>query len=82
MNIPLRFLLFDGRVHLLGRQSVAAQPAVELVVPGIEAAEVMTAVEALQTEFAFALAIATHDADVAARLRRSVELHDGRMVAA
>jgi predicted ABC-type transport system involved in lysophospholipase L1 biosynthesis ATPase subunit len=43
---------------------------------------VLDLIEALQAEFAFALAIATHDADVAARLRRSVELHDGRVVAA
>jgi len=46
------------------------------------AERVLDLIEALQAEFAFALAIATHDADVAARLRRSVELHDGRVVAA
>jgi len=46
------------------------------------AERVLDLIEALQSEFAFALAIATHDADVAARLRRSVELHDGRVVAA
>ena len=39
-------------------------------------------IDALQAEFGFALAIATHDANVAARLRRAVELHDGRVVAA
>jgi ABC-type lipoprotein export system ATPase subunit len=44
------------------------------------AERVLDLIEALQAEFAFALAIATHDADVAARLRRSVELHDGRVV--
>jgi putative ABC transport system ATP-binding protein len=43
---------------------------------------VLDLIEALQAEFAFALAIATHDADVAARLRRSVELLDGRVVVA
>jgi predicted ABC-type transport system involved in lysophospholipase L1 biosynthesis ATPase subunit len=46
------------------------------------AERVLDLIEAIQAEFAFALAIATHDADVAARLRRSVELHDGRLVAA
>ncbi len=37
-------------------------------------------VDALQREFGFALVVATHDTDVAARLRRAVELHDGRVV--
>jgi putative ABC transport system ATP-binding protein len=46
------------------------------------AERVLDLIEALQATFAFAVAIATHDADVAARLRRSVELHDGRVVAA
>jgi putative ABC transport system ATP-binding protein len=46
------------------------------------AERVLDLIEALQAEFGFALAIATHDADVAARLRRSIELHDGRVVAA
>jgi putative ABC transport system ATP-binding protein len=46
------------------------------------AERVLDLIEALQSEFGFALAVATHDADVAARLRRSVELHDGRVVAA
>ncbi len=46
------------------------------------AERVLDLIDALQAEFGFALAIATHDADVAARLRRSVELHDGRVVAA
>ena len=46
------------------------------------AERVLDLIDALQVEFAFALAIATHDANVAARLRRSVELHDGRVVAA
>jgi predicted ABC-type transport system involved in lysophospholipase L1 biosynthesis ATPase subunit len=44
------------------------------------AGRVLDLVEALQAEFRFALAIATHDPDVAARLERSVELHDGRVV--
>jgi predicted ABC-type transport system involved in lysophospholipase L1 biosynthesis ATPase subunit len=38
-------------------------------------------IEALQREFGFALVLATHDADVAARLARRLELHDGRVVA-
>jgi predicted ABC-type transport system involved in lysophospholipase L1 biosynthesis ATPase subunit len=41
---------------------------------------VLELLQALQGEFAFALVIATHDPDVASRLRRSVELHDGRVV--
>jgi ABC-type lipoprotein export system ATPase subunit len=44
------------------------------------AGRVLDLVEALKSEFHFALAIATHDPDVAARLERSVELHDGRVV--
>jgi lipoprotein-releasing system ATP-binding protein len=44
------------------------------------AGRVLDLVEALQAEFHFALAIATHDPGVAARLERSVELHDGRVV--
>jgi predicted ABC-type transport system involved in lysophospholipase L1 biosynthesis ATPase subunit len=44
------------------------------------AGRVLDLVEALQAEFHFALVIATHDPDVAARLERSVELHDGRVV--
>ena len=43
---------------------------------------VLDLIEALRDELAFALAIATHDANVAARLGRSVELHDGRVLAA
>jgi putative ABC transport system ATP-binding protein len=46
------------------------------------AERVLDLIEALQEEFSFALAIATHDADVAARLRRPVELHDGKIVTA
>ncbi len=42
---------------------------------------VLELIEALQHEVGFALVVATHDADVAARMRRSVELHDGRVVA-
>jgi ABC-type lipoprotein export system ATPase subunit len=42
---------------------------------------VLDLIEALQEDFGFALAVATHDTDVAARLRRAVELHDGRVVA-
>ncbi len=42
---------------------------------------VLDLIDALQRELGFALVVATHDADIARRLRRSVELHDGRMVA-
>jgi len=41
---------------------------------------VLELIEALQRELGFALVLATHDADVAARLARRVELHDGRVV--
>jgi len=42
---------------------------------------VLDLIDALQRELEFALVVATHDPDVARRLRRSVELHDGRVVA-
>ena len=45
------------------------------------AERVLDLVEALQREFAFALVTATHDANVAARAERAVELSDGRVVA-
>jgi putative ABC transport system ATP-binding protein len=41
---------------------------------------VLDLIDALQGELGFALVIATHDVDIAARLRREVELHDGRIV--
>jgi putative ABC transport system ATP-binding protein len=41
---------------------------------------VLDLIEALQQELEFALVVATHDASVAARMRRAVELHDGRIV--
>src|SRR5947199_4021578 len=41
---------------------------------------VLDLLQALQAEFAFALVVATHDADLAARLRRSIQLHDGRVL--
>src|SRR5438105_1967442 len=44
------------------------------------AARVLDLIEALQTEFRFALVVATHDVDVAARLDRELELEDGRVV--
>ena len=44
------------------------------------AERVLDLIEALQREFAFALVIATHDAGVAARAGRVVELSDGRVV--
>jgi lipoprotein-releasing system ATP-binding protein len=44
------------------------------------AERVLDLMEALQREFSFALVIATHDASVASRARRVVELGDGRIV--
>jgi len=41
---------------------------------------VLDMIEALRREFGFALVIATHDVDVAARMEREVELQDGRVV--
>ena len=41
---------------------------------------VLDLIQALQQEFGFALVLATHDPDVAARFGRAVELHDGRIV--
>jgi putative ABC transport system ATP-binding protein len=41
---------------------------------------VLDLIEALQRAFGFGLVLATHDADIAARLPRNVELHDGRLV--
>jgi ABC-type lipoprotein export system ATPase subunit len=38
--------------------------------------------QALQRECGFALVVATHDVDLAARLGRAVQLHDGRVLAA
>src|SRR5207302_8885515 len=43
---------------------------------------VLDLLQALQREFGFALVVATHDADVAARLTRAVQLHDGRLLTA
>jgi ABC-type lipoprotein export system ATPase subunit len=45
------------------------------------AKRVLDLIDALQEEFSFALVVATHDADVAARYGRVVELSDGRIVA-
>jgi ABC-type lipoprotein export system ATPase subunit len=42
---------------------------------------VLDLIDALQREFKFALVIATHDAEVAARAERIVTLEDGRVVA-
>lgn len=44
------------------------------------AERVLDLIEALQREFRFALVVATHDVDVAARLERAVELEDGVIV--
>ena len=41
---------------------------------------VLDLIDALRREFEFALVVATHDSDVAARLERAVELEDGRTV--
>ncbi len=41
---------------------------------------VLNLIDAVQQEFGFALVTATHDADVAARYQRTVELLDGRIV--
>jgi predicted ABC-type transport system involved in lysophospholipase L1 biosynthesis ATPase subunit len=41
---------------------------------------VLDLIEALQAEFGFALVIATHDASVAARLQRELELEDGSLL--
>jgi len=43
---------------------------------------VLELLQALQRELGFGLVVATHDADLAARLRRAVQLHDGRVLAA
>jgi putative ABC transport system ATP-binding protein len=43
-------------------------------------ARVLDLIEALRDELGFALVIATHDPNVAARCTRIVELHDGRIV--
>ena len=42
---------------------------------------VLDLVDALAAEHGFALVIATHDADVAARCERTVQLADGKVVA-
>jgi ABC-type lipoprotein export system ATPase subunit len=46
------------------------------------AERVLDLIEALQREFSFALVVATHDAGVAGRAARVVELSDGRVVGA
>ena len=45
------------------------------------AERVLDLIDALQHELRFALVVATHDPGVAARAGRSLELHDGRLVA-
>ncbi len=44
------------------------------------AERVLELIDALQHELGFALVVATHDADVAARYSRELELEDGRVV--
>jgi predicted ABC-type transport system involved in lysophospholipase L1 biosynthesis ATPase subunit len=49
--------------------------------PGLGHRErVLDLIEALRDELGVARASATHDADVAARARRTIELADGRVV--
>jgi putative ABC transport system ATP-binding protein len=43
---------------------------------------VLELLQALQHEFGFAIVVATHDADVAARQARAIQLHDGRVFSA
>jgi ABC-type lipoprotein export system ATPase subunit len=43
---------------------------------------VLDLIEVLQRVFGFALVVATHDAEIAARAARSVELRDGRILSA
>jgi ABC-type lipoprotein export system ATPase subunit len=43
-------------------------------------ARMLDLLDALQERFGFALVVATHDADIAARLSRVIELLDGRIV--
>ena len=43
---------------------------------------VLDLLQALQRELGFGLVVATHDADLAARLRRAVQLNDGRVLTA
>lgn len=43
-------------------------------------ARVLEMINALQVRFAFTLVVATHDADIAARLDRVIKLRDGRVV--
>jgi putative ABC transport system ATP-binding protein len=42
-------------------------------------ARVLDLIDALRAELGFALVMATHDPDVAARCDRIVEIHDGRI---
>jgi predicted ABC-type transport system involved in lysophospholipase L1 biosynthesis ATPase subunit len=44
------------------------------------AERVLDLLDALRAEFAFALVLATHDTDVAARYQRTLELEDGVVV--
>ena len=44
-------------------------------------ARVLDLIDALREEYGFALVVATHDANVAARYSRTIELTDGRIVA-
>src|SRR5439155_10880157 len=44
------------------------------------AVRVLDLLDALHDAFGFALVVATHDSDVAARYGRALELHDGRVL--
>src|SRR5438445_1948538 len=43
---------------------------------------VLDLIEALRAEYDFTLVVATHDTDLAARLERSIDIHDGRVIGA
>src|SRR5205823_10685646 len=43
---------------------------------------VLDLIEALRAEYDFTLVVATHDTDLAARLERSIDPHDGRHIGA
>jgi putative ABC transport system ATP-binding protein len=84
-HLPSELSSGEGQRVALAR-ALAQQPQVLLCdeptghLDSNTAERVLDLIEALQEEFLFALVIATHDADVAARLDRAIELHDGKVV--